>query len=149
MTEPKNSFERFDAHHERLVDAFLENRNAVMDPTKEYDSDDFVAFARESLLPHTMHEEAVLYDRVDELIGTGVATAGLREDHAEIERRVDTLAESTSDGASLPLELHELSALVVHHFQTEELILIPYLERSLPDEEFAALLETVLEHDEA
>lgn len=143
--DPKH---RFENHHQHLIDAFIEHRDAVLNPNQEFTLDDLIGFLEGELLPHATHEEKILYQRVDEETGTEIATASLREDHTEIEHRIDPLAEDEMGGASLPLLLHELSALIIHHFQKEEDVLLPYLERTLDEDEFNALFEMLLAHDD-
>lgn len=144
MAEPETPSNRVTDYHRRLVDNLTENRNAVLNPNLEYDREEFVEFVRSEVLDHATREEDVLYSRIDELAGTELATAGLRRDHKEIQRRIDTLESSEPDGASLPLELHELSALVAHHVETEEEILLPYLSNTVEDSEMNDLVESVI-----
>lgn len=90
---------------------------------------------------------AGFYERVDDIAGTEMATTALRRDHEAIERRIDALEEMEVSGAPLPLELHDLSALVIHHFETEEEVVLRYLNDERSEEEFTGLLESILEHE--
>lgn len=131
---------------DRLIREVIDQRDAVLDPSRDVDHREFAAQLRDTLLNHERAEEHHLYDRVDALAGTPLATDDLRMDHDEIERRIEALETGEADGASLPLRLHELTALVKHHFEKEEKILIPFLRDAVDDEEFETLLNRLPQH---
>jgi len=142
--------DRFDSdrlHHDRLLRDVIDQRDAVLDPSRDVDHREFAARLRDTLLEHERAEERYLYDRVDDLADAPLITDGLRMDHEEIEHRIEALETSDPDGASLPLQLHELTALVEHHFQKEAEILYPFLEDVLDEEEFEIRLDRLPHHD--
>lgn len=126
----------------------IDHRDAVLDPTRDLDHREYAARLRETLLEHARAEERHLHNRVEELADAPLTTAGLRMDHAEIERRIEAFETSDPDGASLPLQVHELTALVEHHVEKEAAILFPFLEEALGDEEFATRLDRLPDLDD-
>lgn len=144
MKESLDPPQQFSNQTAMLADSVVDKRDAVLKPNLEYDTQDFVGFLREELLPQLSREEDVLYDAIDDQAGTALATAGLRADHETIEQRVDALASSELDGASLPIELHELTALLVHHVETEHAELVPALDRLFDADRKARLLESTM-----
>lgn len=134
-----------DKHLQEVID----QRDAVLDPSRDFDHREYVARLRDTLLEHARVEEQHLYDRVDDLADTSLTTDGLRMDHEEIERRIEALEAGEPDGASLPLRVHELTALVEHHMEKEDEIVVPFLQDALNDEEFETLLNRLSGHGDA
>lgn len=139
--------EAFRKHHEELVEEF----DRLSSRTRNGDDQAFETlfeYLETQILPHAEAEEEVLYDRVDELSGTELATASMRRDHEEIERRVrefdnDLFPEQFGERVS------EFSALFLHHFHKEEDVLLPFLSEQLSKEEFGRLLERTHEREES
>lgn len=144
MKESLDPAQQFSNQTAMLADSVVDKRDAVLKPNREYDTQDLVGFLREDLLPQLSREEEVLYDAIDDEAGTALATAALRADHETIEQRVDALASSEPDGASLPIELHELTALLIHHVETEHAELVPALDRLFDEDTMTTLLESTM-----
>lgn len=136
-------------NHDGLLREVTNRRDAVLDPSRDLDHREFAARLRDTLLEHERAEERHLYERIDDLADAPLTTDGLRMDHEEIERRIEALETSDPDGASLPLRLHELTALVEHHFEKEAAILYPFLDDTLDDGEFEKRLDRLPYHDGA
>lgn len=114
---------------------------------------DVVAFLRGHLVPHATAEEAVLYPKVEEILGAPRATATMVADHAEIVRRIDELDRIVEEvGAARPepevLErlrgrLYGLDAILALHFAKEEDVLLPVLDEHLGAEEAEAMFRAM------
>jgi hemerythrin-like domain-containing protein len=104
-----------------------------------------IAFLRGRLVPHAEWEERVLYPLVDEHAGRGFTTS-MRHEHRIIERWAEELkreaASEQPDARSFVRRADKLLGLILAHFEEEEEVLLPVLERSLPAEE----LERRMEH---
>lgn len=145
MPDLEGRLEAFHTHHEVLMRDVQDHRDAVLNPSREFDHHDYAEFLRERVIPHAEREEEVLYRRVDEAVGTQVATAGMRADHEELDRRIDALETLEPDGALLPLVLHEFTALLEHHVQKEGEVLFPFLQGVVDDEALESLLGSLLD----
>lgn len=145
MTQSDNRLARFKAHHETLLTGVRDQRDAVLNPSSDFTQADYAEYLRDNVLPHASREEEMLYTRVDELVQSDIATAGLRVDHTEIERRIAALETREPDGASVPLQLHELTAIVELHFRKEEEVLVPFLQDAIEPKAFEALLARLVD----
>ena len=87
-------------------------------------------FLRGTLLPHAEAEEADLYAEVGRLLGNARAIEPMIHDHRAIKRLIDALGRAPTDP---PDELQELlyglATLIDVHFEKEEEIYLPLLER--------------------
>lgn len=101
--------------------------------------DEIVLFLRPELLPHAHVEEAALYPAVDRLLqATGGATTTMAVDRRAIAERVHALAAA---GVREPVVrhdvrrlLHELHVLLQVHFDKEEQVYLPLLQRLTADQ---------------
>lgn len=145
MSDLEGRLEAFHTHHEVLIEDVLDRRDLVLDPSREFDHREYAAFLRDRVIPHAELEEEILYRRVDEAVGTDVATAGMRADHEELQRRIDALETLEPDGALLPLVLHEFTALLEHHVRKEGDVLLPSLQGVVDDGHLESLLDSLLD----
>jgi len=101
-----------------------------------------LGFLRQHLLSHEASEERVLYPAVDRLVGTGPRpfTTPLRLEHRIIERWVHLLderaASSPPDAAGFVRQAYELVGLLRAHFEVEETLLLPILDRKMSRDQF-------------
>lgn len=114
---------------------------------------ELVAFLRGHLVPHALAEEAVLYPKVEGVLGAPRATATMVADHVEIVRRIDELERIVEEvGTARPepaaLErlrgrLYGLDAILALHFAKEEEVLLPVLDEHLAAEEAEAMFRAM------
>jgi iron-sulfur cluster repair protein YtfE (RIC family) len=107
--------------------------------------DESYEFLTEHLLPHARAEEAVLYPAVQKAMGSTHGTATMSRDHVEVEALTEELAALREQitgadiGVTLANELkrvlYGLYTLVKVHFNKEEEIYLPLLDKSLTAEE--------------
>jgi len=98
-------------------------------------------FLREVLLPHARAEEEVLYPEWARLVGYPDAAVPMVHDHEAIVARVEQLAATPPDDVATTQELlYGLHALIRVHFDKEEDIQLPVLDRQSP-ETVAAIIE--------
>jgi len=145
MPDLEDRLEAFYTHHEVLIEDVLDRRDLVLDPSRTFDHHEYAEFLRERVVPHAEREEEVLYRRLDDAVDAQVATAGMRADHEELQRRIDALETLEPDGALLPLVLHEFTALLEHHVRKEEDVLLPSLQGVVDDGRLASLLGSLLD----
>lgn len=96
-----------------------------------------VRFFREHIKPHAEWEERVLYPAVDKRAASGPNpfTASMRYEHRIVVRWTDELA-NTPDVIGFARRADNLLGLVWAHFEEEEEVLLPILDRSMSKEEF-------------
>jgi len=120
------------------------------------------AFLAEHLIPHAEAEDAVLYQKVNALLGTRgrtQATDTMHRDHVEVGRltkRLGALREQLAARAltadeqrELRRVLYGLEAVVSLHFAKEEEVYLPLLDRQLTAEQAQALFERMEQHGTA
>jgi iron-sulfur cluster repair protein YtfE (RIC family) len=152
--EKRNSLR---AEHERLLDHVEHIRlTAVELPALSYEErraviGRVIAFLNGGLAPHAEAEERALYPHVASILGDPRATAPMRYDHVAIRRLTSRLAEASVHDTPLLQELlYGLHALITTHFQKEDELYLPLLERdSLGQVEhvIGAMREVRFEHD--
>lgn len=92
--------------------------------------------------PHAKWEEQVLYPVVDEYAdgGAHAFTASMRHEHRIVGRWIEELSQeasrATPDENAFAKRAHELLGLLRAHFETEEEVLLPILDRAMTPEEF-------------
>ena len=111
--------------------------------------DGLVHWLRDHLVPHARAEEAVLYPVVEREMEAPGAMATMVADHVEIVRRIDQLAATVSTVGDRPLDaerlddlqaqLYGLWAILLLHFDKEEMVLLPILDERLSVEDANAL----------
>lgn len=138
---------RFKQHHVELLEVFRQHRDRTLnDPGR---LPELLDYFRDVVEPHARAEEELLYERVDELAGTPLATAGLRADHERLREHVDELRAAAEAEASeftralVADQLQILSVLLSHHVDKERTILLPYLEETLSGAEVDELFEAI------
>jgi hypothetical protein len=102
-----------------LPDLTLTERDAAVDHVLD--------FMRETVLPHTVLDERLLYHAVAERLHDPLATASMSYDHLAIRRYAADIAEAdTSDVATLQELLYGVAALMrIHIWKENELYLAP------------------------
>jgi len=134
---------RFKQHHGRLIEQFETLRDEILDRNNP-DLTEFVEFLTNQLLPHARAEEEELYNLVDQRSGTELATASMRRDHEELEKRIESFSSTdTQTPDAIPLRVSAFSALLLNHFHKEEAVLLPFLDEHLNRDEFNEVLERV------
>ena len=105
-------------------------------------------FLHEHIRNHAEWEEAYLYPAVDKrtLAGANPFTASMRYEHRIVGRSIDALTKMAADPDSSPAAFarstDRLLGLIAAHFEEEEEVLLPILDKSMTKEEF----ETELGH---
>ncbi len=100
-----------------------------------------VAFFREHIVPHAEAEEEGLYPAVDRRAGkpSPPLTATMRHEHRIVGRWVEELAREAAkpapDGTAFCRRADRLLGLLAAHFEEEEEVLLPVLDRTLTREE--------------
>lgn len=112
--------------------------------------DGIVEFLRGHLIPHARAEEAALYPRFEQALGSAPgATDTMRADHVEIIRRIDRLAALVAavdarpadpdQTEQLKAQLYGLAAILTLHFRKEEDVLLPVLDAMLSADDAKAM----------
>ncbi len=109
----------------------------------------YVGFLSGHLIPHAVAEEEHLYPVIDRIAGSEMTTATMRADHREITARVNAFASSVEqalanwdEGAhrnDLAHQLSGLSAIVGLHFEKEEDVLLPLLDKAMSADDILAI----------
>lgn len=111
-----------------------------------------VEFLQKEIAPHGGWEERVLYPLVDRLAGGGPHrfTATMRYEHRVVARWIDALAaeaaKPTPDYRAFARRADNLLGLLEGHFEEEEQVLLPLIDRSMTRQQFEA---AVSEHGDA
>jgi iron-sulfur cluster repair protein YtfE (RIC family) len=99
-------------------------------------------FLKDQIEPHAAWEEKVLYPAADQRAGSQshLFTATMRNDHKIVSRRIRELESSTTqrspDARDFTRKTDRLLGLLTAHFENEEEILLPVLDRTMSQEEF-------------
>lgn len=99
-------------------------------------------FFKEDIKPHAEWEERKLYPAVDKRAAKGpeIFTATMRYEHTIVARwigQLDTLATSkTANAALFTRKTDQLLGLLYAHFEEEEEVLLPILDKSMTPAEF-------------
>lgn len=147
--EPPRPSEPFRAEHAVLereldqIDARVGKVATLDDDARAREMGAIVSFFREHIGPHAAWEERVLYPAVDRRVPTGEAepfTASMRHDHTVVERWIGELdamsRASTPDAGAFTRRADNLLGLLRAHFEAEEDVLLPVLDRSMTPEQF-------------
>ncbi|MFZ5481345.1 MAG: hemerythrin domain-containing protein [Myxococcota bacterium] len=102
---------------------------------------EIVAFLDSHVRPHAQWEERVLYALVDRKAGGGTGiTATMRHEHRIVDRWIDELAAEAArpqpDPRAFGRRAHNLLGLLQAHFEEEEEVLLPVLDRTMSRDEF-------------
>lgn len=101
-----------------------------------------VSFFKEHIKPHAEWEEKKLYPAVDKRAGKGadVFTSTMRYEHKIVGRWVEELEkEATNKSPNTKLfarKTDQLLGLIIAHFEEEEEVLLPILDKSMTPAEF-------------
>jgi len=130
----------FRRHHEELKNV-LGDWTLMVDalhdasPSRQSEIMDFsVGFLKQHVLTHTAVEERILYPAVERYAGREL-TLSLREEHRLLRSRVRDL-EATPEAATFCHRAHEVAGLLAAHFDVEEAVLLPVLDRRMTPEQF-------------
>ncbi len=112
----------------------------------------FVEYLVDQVAPHARAEEIFLYPIVEQLMGSGT-TATMRIDHEAIVGRIHRIRDAAQRGLLIEGGWHaheelrrlciELGALLDVHFDKEERVYLPLLERKLDAPEQERLVEAM------
>lgn len=101
-----------------------------------------VAFFRGHIVPHAEWEERVLYPAVDKRAAKGANpfTASMRHEHRIVGKWIDALAAEAGkdkpDPKAFARDAFKLLGLVEAHFEVEEEVLLPVLDKSMTAKQF-------------
>lgn len=100
-----------------------------------------LVFFKDHIKPHAEWEERKLYPAVDKRVGSSeVFTATMRHEHKIVARWVDDLdkqaAEKSPNLKKFSRQADQLIGLIKAHFENEEEILLPILDKSMTAEQF-------------
>ena len=101
-----------------------------------------VSFFKEHIKPHAEWEEKKLYPAVDKRASRGPEpfTSTMRYEHRIVARWIDELDKEASskkpDPKAFARESYQLLGLIKAHFEEEEEVLLPVLDRSMTPEQF-------------
>ena len=132
--EIKKHLEHLNAELGKLTTASPEEQRASMGHV--------VGFVREHITPHAQWEERVLYPAVDKRAASGANpfTASMRYEHGIVARWTDELAAMASasppDVTGFTRRADNLLGLIWAHFEEEEEVLLPILDRTMSKEDF-------------
>ncbi len=146
MTETRRSSDTLRADHAELAKriAALQETLDALAKASPLDArtgmERTVVFLDEEIRPHAAWEEVRLYPVVDRAVGgASPFTAGLREAHDAMDRWIDELAVVAArpepDAAAFARLATRVFATLAAHFEEEERVLLPVLDRAFtPDE---------------
>lgn len=132
--EIREHLDHLDAELGKLATASPEDRRASMQHV--------VGFVRQHIQPHAQWEERVLYPAVDRRAASGrnPFTASMRYEHGIVARWTDELAAmaaaSAPDTTAFTRRADNLLGLIRAHFEEEEEVLLPILDRTMSKEQF-------------
>lgn len=118
-----------------LHKASVEGLRGASQEAAEVAMDRAVLFLDEEIRPHATWEEVKLYPLLDSMVGGREPfTATMRREHAIIDRWIEELAvnaaSTTPDAAGFARSADRLFGLIDAHFEEEEEVLLPILERA-------------------
>ena len=114
---------------------------------------EIVSFFKEHIKPHAEWEEKKLYPAVDRRACSGAAvfTASMRWEHKIIDRWISKLeresSRSSPDAELFSRQTDQLLGLINAHFEEEEEVLLPILDRSMTPVEFKDEILSGREHE--
>lgn len=108
--------------------------------------DEVVTELERHLVPHAQWEDHVLYTLVDEKSGNGRlrVTASMRHEHLIVGRWIGMLRDAARspdvDPGAFVRHVDRLLGLVLAHFECEEEVLLPLLDRTMTRDDFERLV---------
>ncbi len=145
MNRPTEPFRREHAaikEHLAHVNAELGTMSSASPEEQRASMRHVVGFFREHIKPHAEWEERVLYPAVDKRAASGpnAFTASMRYEHQIVGRWTDELSamasSNTPDTTAFVRRADNLLGLIWAHFEEEEVVLLPILDRTMSKEEF-------------
>jgi iron-sulfur cluster repair protein YtfE (RIC family) len=109
-------------------------------------AENIVRFFEEDMKPHAQWEEKRLYPVIDKLTKSAdyPFTSTMRYEHRIMDRWISELAAEVKkpqpDYDAFTRRTHNLVGLLLAHFEQEEEVLLPYVDKSMTAEEFRAAL---------
>lgn len=146
--KPPRPTEHFRSEHLELkkhlseVEQWVSDLQVVADASKQKDKlSKITAFFKEHIEPHAEWEERRLYPAVDKRTCTSPGfTATMRHEHKIVARWISDLQKETSakspDLRKFSRKADQLLGLIKAHFEEEEEILLPVLDKSMTPEQF-------------
>lgn len=136
---------------------FLREAGTLVEGASEHDvlraAEDAHEFLVHHLIPHAMAEDRVLYPAVERVMQAPGATATMSRDHVEVGKLTEELGAlkdkiaasgaTETDLTELQRILFGLYGIVKLHFDKEEEIYVPVLEKGLASDEAAAMFEAM------
>jgi hemerythrin-like domain-containing protein len=118
-----------------LQKAGVEELSRASPRQAEITMDRVVMFLDDEIRPHATWEEVKLYPLLDSMVGGGERfTASMRHEHAIIDRWIEELAVHAGSEAPDPgwfaRRAERLFGLIDAHFEEEEEVLLPILDRA-------------------
>jgi uncharacterized protein (DUF2249 family)/iron-sulfur cluster repair protein YtfE (RIC family) len=145
-------------HHEELAGKMAGYVDALTGGPAAVDTEPFIRFLHEELLPHAAGEERYLYPAVEPLLKAhGMATATMRMDHRAIEGYVQALEHAAdrlrnAEGAERARAVREtsrlawqLQALFDVHLQKEEQVYMPLFGRYTSEDALQRIIQQMHE----
>lgn len=134
-------YARFAAHHRTLI----ENLGPLVARVHEdvLNTPELLTYLWERLVPHAQAEEATLYRRAATLPGGRAMVEPLIKEHEVIIARTDELGNLFEVGQDTLVRdvVRCVWELIQKHFQKEETLLIPMLQKSMTPQAFRSLIE--------
>jgi hemerythrin-like domain-containing protein len=144
VTLPSDSFRTEHAElksHLFYLETVVASLEAASREERRRATTDMVRFLRSQLAEHAAWEENVLYPLIDRQAGYGEPfTATMRHEHEIIERwtheLVDEISCSPINVGRFVRKAQKLLGLLLAHFECEEEVLLPVLDRNMTPEQF-------------
>lgn len=127
--------------HLRHLDGMVRSLDGASDEDQKRTMSFVVQFLREHILTHAAWEEANLYPLVDERAGRAGEpfTASMRYEHGIIGRGIEELSAlstaATPDPRAFARSADRLLGIIDAHFEKEEEVFLPLIDRSMTREE--------------
>jgi hemerythrin-like domain-containing protein len=128
--------------HLRHVDEWVGALSAQPPAEQKKTAENVASFFEKHIRPHAEWEEKVLYPIVDKLAGSGpnAFTSTMRYEHRVVGRWIAELrAEADKakiDAAKFSRRTDNLLGLVWAHFEEEEEVLLPFIDKRMSKEQF-------------
>jgi hemerythrin-like domain-containing protein len=128
--------------HLAHIDAMLAKLPAASPAEQRTIMTNVPAFLHEHIRKHAEWEEAKLYPAVDRRthVGPPSFTASMRHEHRIVGRSIDELAAmaktGTPDIVAFTRAAHRLLGLISAHFEEEEEVLLPILDKTMSKKQF-------------
>lgn len=145
VTEPFRREHAELREHLAHVDALVASLATTAPDGRRAIEDQVVRFYSEHIVPHAAWEESALYPAVDRRASRGEPfTASMRFEHTVVHRWIEELRRLAADPdpARFVHQADRLFGLVTAHFEAEEEVLLPVLDRTMTPAEYERELGT-------